>query len=71
MVALGKNTAIYVGGVDVDSDEYSDKIYQFVADEMRWKKTAKGSFPWRHKWARKVKPTEMIEFPYKFLLMRC
>ena len=40
MVPYGKNSVLYLGGITT-SKEYSDKIYQFIGDEMCWKIHAK------------------------------
>ena len=40
MVPYGENSVLYLGGITT-SKQYSDKIYKFILDEMRWETLAK------------------------------
>ena len=40
MVPYGKSSVLYLGGITT-SKHYSDKMYQFIADEMGWKMLSK------------------------------
>ena len=47
MIPFGNNSVLYLGGMTV-SGQASDKIYQFIGDEMSWKMLEKVTLQLAH-----------------------
>ena len=51
MIPYGKNSVLYLGGITVigrNDGPYSDKIFQFIGNEMRWKMLEKVTLQLAH-----------------------
>ena len=57
MIPYGKNSVLYLGGITVigrNDGPYSDKIFQFIGNEMRWKMLEKVTLQLAHPQAHKL-----------------